>query len=145
MNKKLIKDLEKNLSELYKEQSDIAAKLDKAKKDLMLKEIGKNFPTIETLRELIPTYFSSVAAFSNPKNIFGDYTMVKKTEYTPNDVYDYCPPTIVILELSSPTKGTTYWSIMTNESSYSGYDSYDTWSIKKVKPVEVVETRWVVD
>ena len=145
MSKKLIKELEKNLSELYKEQSDIAAQLDKVKKDLLVKEMSKNFPTVEALRELIPVHFCSVSDFSNPKNIFEYYTMVKKTEYTPNDVYDYCPPTIVILELIHPTKETTYWSIMTNESSYSGYDSYDTWSIKKVKPVEVVETRWVVD
>ena len=144
MNKKQIKELEKKLTDLYNEQNSVAKELMKAKQDLLIKEMSKNFPTIESMRELIPKHFSSVSDFAYPKNVFEDYTLVQKDSYVPNDIYDYSPPTIIILELTSPSKGTTsYWSIVTNESSYSGYDSFDVWSIKRVEPKEVVETRWV--
>lgn len=144
MSKKLIKELEKKLSDIYKERGDLLDQIAKIKNEVMIKEMSKNFPTVDALRELIPQHFSSVSDFLNPKNIFEDYIIVKKDEYVPNDIYDYSPPTIIILELTSPSKGiTSYWSIVTNESSYSGYDSFDVWSIKRVEPKEVVETRWV--
>lgn len=144
MSKKLIKELEKKLSDIYKEQGDLLGQIAKIKNEVMIKEMSKNFPTVDALRELIPQHFSSASDFLNPKNIFEDCIMVKKDEYVPNDIYDYSPPTIIILELTSPSKGiTSYWSIVTNESSYSGYDSFDVWSIKRVEPKEVVETRWV--
>lgn len=144
MSKKQIKELEKKLTDLYNEQNSVATKLMKAKQDLLIEQMSKNFPTVEALRELIPQHFSSVSDFLNPTNIFEDYIMVKKYDYVPTDIYDYSPPTIIILELHSPSKGdTSYWYIVSNESSYSKYDAFDIWSIKKVEPKEVVETRWV--
>lgn len=144
MSKKLIKQMEQKLLDLYNEQNTIYKEIEDAKRNLMIKEISKNFPTIDALRELIPQHFSSVSDLENPKNIFEDYVLSKKDDYVPSDIYDYSPPTIIILELTSPSKGiTTYWSIVSHDSSYSGYDSYDVWSIKRVEPKEVVETRWV--
>ena len=144
MSKKLIKELEKKLKDIYDEQLKVSRELHDATTQFKIKEMSKNFPTADAIRELISLNFSSVSDFLNPTNIFEDYIMVKKDDYVPNDIYDYSPPTIIILELTSPSNGTrSYWSIVTNESSYSGYDSFDVWSIKKVEPKEVVETRWV--